>query len=118
VENVKGEEEGGVVRREVGREREDQALVPGGFASAGVVGAGGGAAGGVEVGDDVGAELAAAPVDVLQVLARDDGELQIEGLERCRGGQGHGRGWSLELGVSIRGRLVLVRVERGGGRRW
>jgi hypothetical protein len=126
VENVKGEEEGGVVRREVGREREDQALVPGGFASAGVVGAGGGAAGGVEVGDDVGAELAAAPVDVLQVLARDDGELQIERLERCRGGRRrrHGRGWRLELGVSIRGRrvlvlvLVLVRVERGGGGRW
>jgi hypothetical protein len=80
VEDVEGEDERGVVRREVGREREDDALVPGGLAAAGVVGAGGGAAGGVEVGDGVGAEVAAAPVDVLQVLARDDGDLQIEGL--------------------------------------
>lgn len=47
MEDVEGEEERGVVRREVGREREDDALVPGGLAAPGVVGAGGGAAGGV-----------------------------------------------------------------------
>lgn len=120
MEDVKREEERGVMRREVRWEREDQALVPGGFASAGVVGASGGAAGGVEVGDNVGAQVAAAPVDVLQVLARDYSELQIERLERCRRRRRHRRRWSLELGVSIRGRgrRVRVRVERRGGGRW
>jgi hypothetical protein len=45
VEHVEGEEERGVVRREVGRELEDDALVPRGLAAAGVVRTGGGAAG-------------------------------------------------------------------------
>jgi hypothetical protein len=52
-------------------EREDQALVPGGFASVDVVETGGKAVGEIEVGDDIGAEVATAPIDVLQVLARD-----------------------------------------------
>ena len=113
VEDVEGQEDGGIVRGEVGREREDEALVPDWLAPAGVVGAGGGAAGGVEVGDDVGAEVTASPVDVLQVLPGNDGDLQIErlGWRRWRRRRG------LELGVSIRRKGVLVRVERRGGRR-
>lgn len=66
----------------MGREWEDDALVPRGLASTGVVGAGGGAAGGIQVGDGVGAEVAAAPVDVLEVLTRNDDDLQIHGLWR------------------------------------
>ena len=107
------------MRREVRRELEGDALVPRGLAAAGVVGAGGGAAGGIEVGDGVGAEIAAAPVDVLQVLARDDGDLQIHGLggRPRRGGHRRGRGLVLRVGVLVRGERVLlelVRVERGG----
>jgi len=122
VEDVEGQEDGGIVRGEVGREREDEALVPDWLAPAGVVGAGGGAAGGVEVGDDVGAEVTASPVDVLQVLPGNDGDLQIERLGRRRGRwRRHRRRWDLELGVSIRRKrvlmLVLVRVEGRGGRR-
>jgi len=120
VEDVEGQEDGGIVRGEVGREREDEALVPDWLAPAGVVGAGGGAAGGVEVGDDVGAEVTASPVDVLQVLPGNDGNLQIErlGWRRWRRRR-HRRRRGLELGVSIRWKevLVLVRVERRGGRR-
>jgi hypothetical protein len=69
VEDIEGKEEGGVMRGEVRQEWEDQALVPGGVVAVSVVRTGGRAAGGIEVGDDVGAEVAAAPVDVLQVLA-------------------------------------------------
>lgn len=84
VENVEGEEDRWVVRGEVGREREDEALVPGWLAPAAVVGAGGGAAGGVEVHHDVGTEVATAPVDILQVLPGDDGNLQVERLRQRR----------------------------------
>jgi hypothetical protein len=122
VEDIEGKEEGGVMRREVRQEWEDQALVPGGVASVGVIGTGGRAAGGIEVGDDVGAEVAAAPVDVLQVLARDDGELQVERLERRHGRRlrRHRGWWSMEFRVSIRRRrvLLLLRVERRVGGRW
>jgi hypothetical protein len=84
VENVEGQEDGGVVRGEVGRKREDEALVPGWFAPAAVVGAGGGAAGGVEVDHGVGTEVATAPVDILQVLPGDDSNLQVERLRQRR----------------------------------
>lgn len=119
VEDVEGQEDGGIVRGEVRREREDEALVPSGLATAGVVGAGGGAAGGVEVGDDVGAEVTASPVDVLQVLPGDDCNLKVERLGRRRWRRRHRRRWGLELGVGIRRKrvLVLVRVEGRGGRR-
>lgn len=124
VEDVEAQEDGGIVRGEgVGREREDEALVPGGFAPADVVGAGGGAAGGFEVGDDVGTEVTASPVDVLQVLPGYDCNLQVERLGRrhWRRQRRHRRRWGLELGVgSGRKRvlvLVRVRVEGRGGRR-
>lgn len=120
VEDVEGQEDGGIVRGEVRREREDEALVPGWLAPAGVVGAGGGAAGGVEVGDDVGTEVTASPVDVLQVLPGDDCNLQVERLVGRRWWwRRHRRRRGLELGVSTRRKwvLVLVRVERRGGRR-
>jgi hypothetical protein len=77
-----GKDEGGVMRREVRLERGDQALVLGGFASVDVVETGGKAVGGIEVGDDIGAEVTTAPIDVLQVLARDNDELQVERLEQ------------------------------------
>lgn len=116
MEDIEGEEQRRIVRGEVGREREDDALVPCRLAAADVVGAGGGAAGRVEVGDDVGAEVAAAPVDVLQVLARDDGHLQIDSFEWRRGGRRrHRRRRGLVLGLRVRGKRVLVlmlRVER------
>lgn len=84
VENVEGQEDGGVMRGEVGRKREDEALVPGWFAPAAVVGAGSGAAGGVKVHHDVGTEVATAPVDILQVLPADDGNLKVERLWQRR----------------------------------
>lgn len=120
VEDVEGQEDGGVVRGKVGRERKDEALVPGRLAPASVVGAGGGAAGGVQIDDDVGAEVAATPVDVLQVLPRDDCNLQVERLRRPRWWRRrHRRLWRLELGVGTRRRKrvrVLVWMEGRGGR--
>lgn len=71
---------------------EGEALVPHGTGGAGVIGLGGDAAVRIEVENSAGLEVAAAPVDVLQVLGGDDGDLglQRERLRR-RGGRRRGR---------------------------
>lgn len=53
-------------------------LVPDGFDTAGVVGLGGGAAVGINIGDDVGLQIAVPPVDVLQMLSGDDCDFEIQ----------------------------------------
>jgi len=73
VEDLEGEE--GVVEWE--REGEGEALVPDGGGVAGVVGFGGQTALGVHPENDVGLQIAVLPVDVLEVLRRHDGEVQI-----------------------------------------
>lgn len=82
VENFDREEEEGFRGRE--RDGKDEALVPDRAGGAGIIWLGRGAAIGVEVGNDVGLEIAASPVDVLEVLGGDDGYLEVERPQRRR----------------------------------
>lgn len=66
------------------REREGETLVPDGGGVAGVVGFGGETAVGVDPEDDVRLEVAVFPVDVLEMLGGDDGEVEIHRLRRRR----------------------------------
>lgn len=82
MEDVEGEEKKGFGRGEGDGKRE--ALVPDGASGAGVVGLGGDAAVGIEVGHNVGLEVAVSPIDVLEVLRGDDGDLEVQGPRRWR----------------------------------
>lgn len=84
VKNFEGED--GIGEGEGERDRE--LFVPDGSGRAAVVGLGGEAAIGIDPEDGVGLEVAILPVDVLEVLGVDDGEVELEGLRRrdARGG--------------------------------
>lgn len=78
MEDLEGEER--LVERE--REGEREPLVPDGSGRPGLVRFGGEAAVRVDPEHGVGLEIAVLPVDVLQVLGGDDGELQVQRLGR------------------------------------
>ena len=93
------EREGGVAEGE--GEGEDEALVPDGSGGSGVVGFGGLAAVRVDPEDDVGFEVAVPPIDVLEVLGGDDGDVEVVELGLLRavgGGGGHGGGGLVLVG--------------------
>lgn len=87
MEDLDGEQR--FLRRQ--REREDETLVPDGFGRAGIIRFSGETAVGVNPEDDVGLEIAVTPVDVLQVLGGDDGDVDVVGFRRRSSGcGGHG----------------------------
>lgn len=61
---------------------EEKAFVPHGTRGSSVVGLGGRSTLRVQVGDSIGFKITEAPIDVLQVLRGDDGDLDFKGPRR------------------------------------
>lgn len=85
MENLKGEE--GILER-LGK-RESEALVPDGAGRTRVIGFGGETTIRVDPEDNIGLEIPVFPVDVLEMLGRDDGEVEIQGLRWRRARRRH-----------------------------
>jgi len=63
-------------------ERKSNPLVPHRFDGGGIIGAGGERVVLVKIQNNVGFQVTVTPVDILQVLGRDDGDNQVEWLRR------------------------------------